>query len=105
MTDVAIAPGEDLTLQIPVTDADGNPANVAGASGDLLVFDAPFSTTVLFAGAMAVTDAAGGLVSFTLPGSATASYGGEYHVLYFETWLVDGNQKRTRLDHGKLTLA
>jgi hypothetical protein len=105
MTDVAIAPGEDLTLQIPVTDADGNPANVAGADGDFLVFDAPFSTTVLFAGVMTVADAAGGLVSFTLPGSATASYGGEYHVLYFETWLVDGDQKRTRLDHGKLTLA
>jgi hypothetical protein len=39
MTDVAIAPSEDLTLQIPVTDADGNPVDVGGASGEFLVTD------------------------------------------------------------------
>jgi hypothetical protein len=105
MTDVKVAPSEDLTLRIPVTDADGNPVDVGGASGEFPVTDSPSSPSVLFAGVVSVADAAGGLLDFTLPGSATASYGSEYHVLYYETWLVDANQKRTRLDYGKLTLA
>jgi hypothetical protein len=105
MTDVALAPGEDLTLHIPVTDADGNPANVAGATGEFPVADAPLSSTVLFAGTMAITDAAGGLVTFTLPGSATEPFASELHVLHFAAWLIDAGGKRTRLDQGKLVLA
>jgi hypothetical protein len=98
MTDVAAAPGEDLTLHIPVTDPDGNPADVAGADGEFIVHDAPLSHTILFAGSMS-------LVDFVLPGSATESFTAEFHVLYYETWLIDTGGARTRLDNGKLTLA
>lgn len=105
MTDVAAAPGEDLTLHIPVTDPDGNPADVTGATGEFIVHDAPLSHTILFAGSMSIADAAGGLVDFVLPGSATESFTAEFHVLYYETWLIDAGGARTRLDNGKLTLA
>jgi hypothetical protein len=105
MTDVAVAPGEDLVLNIPVVDDSGNPRDVTGASGEFPIFAAPLSPSVLFGGSMAITDAVNGLVAFTLAGSDTGSFRNEYHVLYYETWLVDSGGARTRLGSGKLTLA
>jgi hypothetical protein len=104
MTDVTVAPSEDLTLRIPVTDADGNPVDVTDADGEFPVTDSPMSHTVLFAGTMSVADAADGQLDFVLAGSATAPFVNEYHVLYYELWLVTGGA-RTRLDSGKLTVA
>jgi hypothetical protein len=104
MADVAIAPGEDLTLHIPVVNEQGNPVDVSSATGEFPAYDAPLSRTVLLSGAMTVTDGPGGLVAFTLPGSATEPFAGEFHVLYYELWLINASA-RTRLDHGKLTLA
>jgi hypothetical protein len=103
MTDHAIAPSEDLTLHLPVVDDQGNPVDVTGATGEFPAYDAPLSRTVLLSGSMAVTDGPGGLVAFTLPGTATAPFAGEFHVLYYELWVIHGGA-RTRADHGKLTL-
>jgi hypothetical protein len=105
MTDVAVAPSEDLTLTSAVTNPDGTPRDVTGYTGEFPVTDAPTSPTVLFAGTMQITDAAGGQVAFTLPGTDTASFRGEYHVLYYQTWLVDPTGARTRIDDGRLILA
>jgi hypothetical protein len=104
MTDHAIAPSEDLTLHLPVVDDQGQPVDVSAATGEFPAYDAPLSRTVLLSGAMTVLDGPGGIVTFTLPGSATASFAGEYHVLYYELWLINGGA-RTRVDNGRLTLA
>jgi len=103
MTDVATAPSEDLTLHKPVVDDQGNPVDVSAATGEFPAYDAPLSRSVVLSGTMTVSDGPGGLVTFTLPGSATEPFVGEYHVLYYELWLINGGA-RTRLDHGKLTL-
>jgi hypothetical protein len=105
MTDIQVAPGEDLTLQIPVTNPDGTPRDVTGAIGEFPVHDAPRSATVLFAGTMTVIDGPGGLLAYLLPGTATSSFASEFHVLYYELWLVDAGGARTRLDDGKMILA
>jgi hypothetical protein len=54
---------------------------------------------------MSIIDGPGGLLAFVLPGSATSSFASEFHVLYYELWLVDAGGARTRLDYGKMTLA
>jgi hypothetical protein len=54
---------------------------------------------------MSIVDGPGGLVAYLLPGSATSSFAAEFHVLYYELWLIDTSGARTRLDYGKMTLA
>lgn len=105
MTDIQVAPSEDLTLQIPVTNPDGTSKDVTGATGEFPVHDAPRNPTVLFTGSMSILDAAGGLLAYTLSGSATSAFAGEFHVLYYELWLIDTSGARSRLDSGKMTVA
>lgn len=98
--------GEDFRLDSVVSDENGFPRQLTGATGTLLVYLSPTSrTSPVLTGTVTVINANDGVVLSKIPDSATASMVGTYpHVYYFEVKVTDQNGVDTVAENGWLVV-
>ena len=99
-----IRAGEDFRLDTTVTDENGVPRNLTGATGTFLVYSSPTARTpVVLTGSVSVIDAADGMVASVLPDTATDSIVGTYlRVYYFEIKITESDATDTVIESGRL---
>lgn len=102
MTNVTMRAGETLTIDSQVTNSDGSPRDITGASVAFSVWDSPAFGTLEAIGTGVVTNGPGGALTAYLLDTATDSYMGQRHVFYYKIVLSESNGTETVIEDGKL---